>query len=213
MNVPSKNALIIASCLVAILGSGFLMYRQYMAPPYNVALHQRVGEVMAEETAKALGRKGRVLLITIPTANEPELATQLAAFRQKLRNLGEFDVKDHEVDTKGQPKYGVGKGLSGRRFVRAAKNHATVDAIVSFVGAPELTDEEIADLKKAPKFIAESRSPDHLPKLFENQIMQVAVVSRFTFPAPGPLRPGNSQEWFEKRYQILTSENAKIVPP
>ncbi len=212
MNVRGKNILLVSCCLLAISGSGLLLYRQYKAPPYNAALHERIGEVLAEQTAKALGAKGRILLITMPTGNEPELATQLAAFHQKLKTLGAFEVKEHTLDTKDQPKYGLGKGLSGRRFVRTVKNHTTTDAIVSFVGAPELSDEEIAELKQHPKFIAESRSPDHLPKLFERQLIQVAVVSRFTFPAPGPLRPASPQEWFDKRYQILTGESAKDIP-
>ncbi len=166
---------------------------------------------MAERTAQELGRKGRILMITIPTAQEPELATQLAAFRQKLKTLSDFEIKEHELDTKGQPKYAVGNGLSGRRFVRAVKNHPA-DAIVSFVGAPEVSDAETAELKLVPKFIAETRSPDHLPKLFEKQLIHVAVVSRFVFPAPGRIQPRTAQEWFDKRYQIVTAEDTNSIP-
>jgi hypothetical protein len=220
MNPPSVTTeaprstlrvLTICGCLAAIALSAVLIYGHFKAPAYNAALHQRIGEVMAEQTDKALGHKGRILLITIPTGSEPELGTQLAAFEQKLKRLGNFEIKEHQLDTKGQAKYGVGSGLSGRRLVRAVKNHPA-DAIVSFVGAPELSDAEIAELKQTPIFIAESRSADHLPKLFEKRLIQVAVVSRFVFPAPGPLQPRTPQEWFDKRYQILTAESANTVP-
>src|SRR6058998_174570 len=97
-------------------------------------------------------------------------------------------------------------------FVRIVKNNPDTDVLVSFVGAPKLSDEELAELKKLPKFIAESRSAEHLPKLFEKQLIQVAVVSRFVFPAPGPLSPKTPQQWFDKRYQIIEADAVKTIP-
>jgi len=63
-----------------------------------------------------------------------------------------------------------------------------------------------------PQFIAETKSPDHLPKLFEKQIIQVAVASRFVFPAPGPQKPSNPQQWFDKRYQIVATDSVRSIP-
>jgi len=136
----------------------------------------------------------------------------LDAFRRRLKTLGDYDLKEHELDTKDQPKYSLGAGLSGRRFVRTVKNNPKADGIVSFVGAPRLSEEELADLPKVPKFIAESRSPDHLPKLFQKQIIQVAIVSRFVFPAPDPRTPKTPQQWFDKRYQLITADDVKTIP-
>ncbi len=211
MSQNTKNLLLAVTSIVAIAGSACWIYFHYFkAPTFNIALNQRVGEVMAEQTAAAVGPKGRILLITIPTSGQAELAAQLDAFNRTLKKLGTYEVKEHELDTKDQPKYGPGTGLSGRRFVRAVKNHSS-DAIVSFVGAPDLSDEQIAELTKIPKFIAESRSPDHLPKLFEKKVIHAAVVSRFTFPAPGPLKPSTSREWFDKRYQVVAADNVPAV--
>ena len=214
MKPTRKNLLLAVGSVLVIAGSGlWIYYREFKAPKYNVPLHQRVGEVLAEETAKAVGPKGHLMLITIPTSEEPELATQLDAFHQRLKKLGNYELKDHELDTKDQPKYGIGTGLSARRFVRAVKNHPEVDAIVSFVGAPHLKVDDFAELKRKPKFIAESRSPDYLPELFASNVLQVAVVSRFVFPAPGPTRPKNAQQWFDKRYQVIDAAAMKANPP
>ena len=208
-----KNGLLIAGSLLAITLSGlWIYYREFKAPKHNVRLHRRIGEIMAEETAKLVGPKGNLVLVTIPTGSEPELKTQLEAFRQKLKKLGDYEIKEHELDTKDQAKYALGSGLSGRRFVRTVKNNPKADGIVSFVGAPRLSDEEVAELTKPPKFIAESRTPDHLPKLFDKQIIQVAVVSRFVFPAPGPREPKTAQEWFDKRYQLIAADSVKTIP-
>jgi len=210
---PKQILAIIGAVLVIAASLVWIYYREFKAPKYNVALHQRVGEVMAEQTAKIVGSKGRLVVISIPTRGEPELQTQLTAFHRRLKKLGEYDLKEYELDTKNQPKYGVGAGLSGRRFVRTVLKNAKADAFVSFVGAPKLTDEEAAELKKVPRFIAESRSPDHLPKLFEKKILQVAVVSRFSFPAPGPQKPKTPQEWFDKRFQIVGADSVGAISP
>ncbi len=213
MDSRTKNIVLIAGSLLAITVSGiWVYYREFRAPQHNVALHRRVGEIMAEQAAKALGSKGKLVLLTIPTGNEPELRTQLEWFRRHLKTLGDFDIKEHEFDIKDQPKYGLGNGLSGRRYLRMVKNNPNATGIVSFIGAPKLSEEDCAELKKGPKFIAESRSPDNLPKLFEKGLIQAAVVSRFSFPAPGPLQPKTPQEWFDKRYQIVSADMVKSIP-
>ncbi len=208
-----KNTLLALGSVLAIAASAtWIYYREFKAPKHNVRLHQRIGEVMAEQTARVLGPKGKVLLLIIPTGSAPELETQLQAFHRTLAKLGNYDLKEHEFDTRDQAKYGVGSGLSGRRFLRAIKNNSTADALVSFVGAPQLSDEELAQLTRMPKFIAETRSVENLPKLFEKQIIQVAVVSRFVFPAPGPQKPSTPQELFDKRYQVIAADSVATIP-
>jgi hypothetical protein len=213
MKPATRNTLLAVGSIVVILAcAGWIYYQQFKAPRHNVALHQVVGSVMAEQTAKLVGRKAKIVVITIPTAAEPELQTQLDAFRKRLKTLGDFDIKEHELDTKDQPKYGLGTGLSSRRFVRTVKNNPSADAIVSFVGAPSFSEEDFSGVTRFPKFIAESRSPDHLPKLFDKQIIQAAIVSRFVFPAPGPTRAKTAEQWFHKRYQVVSAEAAREIP-
>jgi len=213
MTPQGKKGLAIAGSLLAIAFSGlWIYYREFRAPRHNVALHRRIGEIMAEQTAKVMGPKGQLVVITIPASGEAELKTQLEAFRQKLKKCGEYEIKEHELDPKDQAKYALGSGLSGRRFVRTVKNNPKADGIVSFVGAPRLTDDEVAELTKVPKFVAEARAVDHLPKLFDKKIIQVAVVSRFVFPAPGPKDPRTSQEWFDKRYQVIAADSVNTIP-
>lgn len=190
----------------------WIYYTEFKAPQFNVVLHRRVGEVMAEETARVVNNKGKIVVLTIPLSKEPELKTQLDAFKRTLKKLGEFEIKESELDTKDQPKYGVGMGLSGRRFVRIANKNLSAAAIISFVGAPKLSDEDIKELTKTPNFIAEARSTDHLQKLFDKKLIQVVVVSRFQFPAPGTREPKTGEEWFTKRYQVVREQNAVTLP-
>src|SRR5215475_13707883 len=115
MSPKTKSTLLAIGSLLTIIGAGLWIYfRDIKAPTHNVRLHQRIGEIMAEQTAKVVGTKGRLVIITIPTAPEPELRTQLEAFYRRLKALGQYEIKEHELDTKDQPKYGLGAGLSGR---------------------------------------------------------------------------------------------------
>jgi hypothetical protein len=191
-------ALIIASCV-------WIYFTQVRVEKYDVALHKRVGEVLAEQAAGVVGKKGRIVFIDISSKEWPELKTQIESFKNALKKLGDFELREIVLDTKDQPKYGVGTGMSGRRYVRTVKKNEKADVFVSFVGAPKLTDDELEELAKKPKLVAEARSPDNLPKLFEQNLLNAAVVSRFQFPAPGPVKAKTPDEIFNKRYQIVTA--------
>ncbi|HLP77835.1 MAG TPA: hypothetical protein VK327_13060 [Candidatus Paceibacterota bacterium] len=201
-----RNLTVAALSGVIAVACAWIYFAQTRSAAHNVALHRRIGEIMAEQTAALIGKKGKVVTIAIESKEWPELKTQLESFQAALKKLGSFEVRTYEMDTKDQPKYGVGSGLSWRRYVRTVKKNEEADVFVSFVGAPKITDEDVAALEKAPRFIAESRSTDNLPKLFQKKLLHVAVVSRYQFPAPGPENPVTPDEWFNKRYQIVKAE-------
>ena len=213
MTSSSKTILTILGCVLAIAGSAAWIYwREFKAPQHDVELHRRVGEIMAEQTAKVAGPQGKIVVMTIPTGGLPELKTQLEAFRRALKRLGNYELREYEMDTKDQDKYGVGTGLSGRRYVRTANKNLDAAALVSFIGAPNLKDEDIAELQKVPRFVAEARAVDNLPKLFKKDLISVAVASRFAFPAPGPVQAKTPQERFDKRYQVVVAANVTNIP-
>ena len=213
MSPKTKSIWTISLAGLAIAGAAVWIYwHEFKSPQHDVELHRRIGEVMAEQTAMVVGNKGKIVLISIPTSGEPELETQLDAFHAKLKQLGDYYVRDYEMDPKDQDKYGVGMGLSGRRYVRTANKNLEAAAIVSFIGAPNLKDEDIAELQKVPKFIAQARAVDNLPKLFKKQLISVAVASRYNFPAPGPITPRTAQDRFDKRYQIVVATNVGTIP-
>ena len=211
----TKRTLLGIACVLVILGSvSWIYFTEIRAPRHNVGLHQRIGQVMAEQTAALVGSKGQIVLVAIETGDQPELKTELDAFKAAIKKGGDIGIKEYLLDTKDQPKYGVGTGLSARRFVRIVNKNLKANVIVSFVGAPHWSDTEFGELNidKMPKFIAESRASDRLAKLFDKKVLQVAIVSRFQFPAPGTRDPKTPQEWFIKRYQIVTPENDAELP-
>lgn len=213
MSSTARTTSTILLCVLAIAGSvAWIYWHEFTTPQHDVELHGRIGEVMAEQTAMVAGPKGKIVLITIPTRGEPELQTQLDAFHAKLKKLGNYELREYEMDTKDQDKYGVGMGLSGRRYVRTANKNLDAAVVVSFVGAPHMKDEDIAELQRVPQFVAEARAVDNLPKLFKKELISVAVAARFLFPAPGPITPRTAQERFDKRYQIVAATNVDVIP-
>ena len=183
MSSNRKNALLATGSLLVIVASAlWIYYHEFKAAKHSVALHERVGQVLAEQTANLIGKKGRVVTISIDTKEWPELKTQTDAFKETLKKLGDYEMRDYQLDTKDQPKYGVGSGLSGRRYVRTVKKSEKADIFVSFIGAPKLSKEDLAELGKKPRFIAESRSGDNLPGLFENKLIDVAVRRNLSHP-------------------------------
>lgn len=211
----TKNTLTAIAAVGVIAAScAWIYFSQVKAARHNVALHQRVGEVLAEQTAQLIGNKGKVVTIAIETKEWPELKTQIAAFNKKLATLGKFEVRDYLMDTKDQPKYGVGTGLSGRRYIRTVLKNKDAAVFVSFIGAPKLDEAERAELEVGtkPKLIAEARGTDYLPNLFKHELLNAAVVSRYQYPSPGTDNPKTPEEWFTKRYQIVTPQTAHTLP-
>ena len=208
MKPKFKNIIVGAGAIAVILASCLWIYfTQIRAAQHNVGLHQYIGQTLAQHAARAAGQKRHIVTIAIDTKDWPELKTQIKAFKAALKKLGNYELREYEMDTKDQPKYGVGSGLSGRRYVRTVKKNPNADVFVSFVGAPKLTPDEMAELGTKPKLIVESRSGDNVPALFENKLAVAAVVSRFQFPAPAPEKPRTAEQWFVKRYQVLTPES------
>jgi hypothetical protein len=207
-----KQKLIAAGAIVAILVSAAWMYWfQFGTSRQNVRLQRAVGEMMAAETSRVVGHAGKVVIVTVGGGAAPELKLQIDAFQKQLKLLGGITIKDTVVlDAADNPKYRPGAGLSAKHFLKIVRKHPTAAAIVSFVGAPELTEQELAQMKTVPRLIAETHSPEKLMNLLDKRVLLAAIVPRFEFPAPGPRKPETSRQWFDRYFQILSPETGLV---
>jgi hypothetical protein len=209
-----RQAALVILLLAAIGASGFWIYRtEFTGAPINERLHRTIGRVMAEETSRLLNNTGRVVIIAMERNKAPELRAQLAEFEKTLNEISRIRIHEtYNLDTGEQPKYAFGSGLSPRRFTRIVNKNQNVDAVVSFVGAPNLGTNDAAEVKRGTKFVALCRSAEKLKKFFETKLIQVAVVSRFQFPNPIQGAPHDARELFTQRFQIVTATNAGDLP-
>jgi hypothetical protein len=212
--MKSKRIAIALACLAVIAACGVWTWRtQFAAPKFNVALHVGLGQVMAEQTALALNNTGKIVIVTLAANGFPELGVQVGEFKKIIARHPEITIKEtYELETDDKPKFSFGSGLSARRYVRLVNKNVSAAAIVSFVGAPDLGDKELAELKKTPKLIAECRSADKLKRLFDLKAIHTAIVSRFEYPTPIKGTPHSPHEWVEQRFQIVTAEKASSLP-
>ena len=90
------------------------------------------------------------------------------------------------------------------------------DVIVSFLGPPVFTDAQVARLGgKRPKLVAfcTGAMPDQvdLPRVFEQKLLHVAIISRASPTTAGP-EPANLRAWFDRMYQVITPANLAELP-
>lgn len=216
--VPATSSLqaklIGAGAIVAILASAVWIYfSEFRSPEVNVSLHQAVGQVMAEETSRLVGHVGKIVVVTMEPRNAPELRIQIAAFEKHLKLLGSITVQETIVlDPGDNPKFRPGSGLSTKRFLKIARKHQGVDAIVSFVGSPQVEEADLSQLKTPPRFIAETHSPEKSMTLLDKKVLLAAIVPRFEFPAPGPRKPETSRQWFDRYFQVVSPNSPPPKP-
>lgn len=211
-DMKPKKILTILVCLAVIAACGVWIWRtRFNQPKFSVPLHLGLGQAMAELTASA-GATGRIVIITLPARQFPELAVQVKEFKRVLSVHRGLSFKEYELETEDRPKFQFGTGLSGRRYLRIVNKNLSASAIVSFVGAPELKEKEAAEIKSAPRFIAECRTADKLQRLFELKALHAALVGRYEYPSPVKGTPRTPSDWVAQRFQIVTAENAASLP-
>jgi hypothetical protein len=205
--LTSKQILLATLSVLAIGASIAFLVFQLRQPKTDFAVHQAVGEIIAEQIP-SLTNNARVVVITIDSHHEPELAWRRAGFELAVAKLPGVKVLDwEEVDTKGKSKYGPGRGLSLERYLRLVKKNPEGNLFVSLIGAPDFEKDELKDLPSPlPRLLAEARVRDGLLELFDKGVLHAAIVPRFVFPAPEKPRK-TPRDKFELYWQILNPAN------
>jgi hypothetical protein len=197
--------LLIASSLV-IAGSIAAIYQTQYASPRNERLrpHVAVGEALAAEVARLVGNQGQIVIVSEDIAQSRELRAEVEAFRSSLQKLGSITIA--ATETCRIPARSSYRSVPSGDLMDLFRRYPRVNAIVSFAGAPALDQTQVASLdKKRPAFAAVCRVRIGLDRLFAQEVIHVAVVPRFVYPAPVTELKTN-REWFDKFYQVVRGE-------
>lgn len=216
-----KKPLITVIAIIAIAASiGSMLFSQCESrPKVNLKPFISVGQVMAEETGKLFPSGGsKVVIIQMDDKqySGPAATAQIKAFIETCQ-------KEGKVSIAGTEKFALNKGGEGGPvepgmplpsdfYFQTLEKYPDVGAIVSFVGAPMLRDEELSRLgEKPPKLVAFCQFGMGLKQLFEQQVVHVVICPRFHRSADTK-KPDTSRDWFDQYYQVVTPETASTLP-
>ncbi len=214
-----KKPVITLIAVLAIVVSliSIFMTQCERAPKVNLKPYLAVSEVLADETAKLLAPGGgSIVVVALDTkkAKMPTVEAQLNAFIAAIKKKGNITIAATEsMAPEKMAEVGPEMGLPGDFFHQILAKHGDAKAIVSFLGAPTLKDDEISKLPPTmPKVIAFASFGMGLKKLFDERVIQVAIVPNFEPNPNAAKKPSTSREWFDQYYKVVTKETADKLP-
>ena len=176
--------------------------------------HEATGWVMAQEALARLQPSGQITVIARDTSTFKNPATdiQMASFRKALGQAHAAMPSVHALQVDPLRPVEVPAG----DFYSILKNAPKGSVIVSFMGPPMLTPSQCAQLgenKPAVVAFCAGSLPElvDLKLLFQQGVLQAAVVDRPTGRTPGPRR-GNLRACFDQAYLVITAANLADLP-
>jgi len=202
--------------IVATLAIGAAAVSLYFAfgqrsPKINLGPYEALGVVTAEETAKLLGNKGQVLVMVADTGafKNTSVEAELSAFQQALKRQREMSVITEKVPATPMQMMATGGGVTTDQLLKAVESHPSLAGLVLFLGFPQLSDSELARMKKSgvKTVVASSLRPGY-ERLMAEQVLQVAVVPRLEPPPANAPTPRTVRERFDQDFSIITAAEA-----
>jgi hypothetical protein len=192
----------------------FLSLHGGLGPRIDSRPHEATGWVMAQEALARLQPPGQITVITRDTRafENPATDIQMASFRKALGKAHAAIGSVHALQVDPLRPVEVPAG----DFYRILKNTPKGTVIVSFMGPPTLTPAQCAQLgenKPAVVAFCTGSLPAlvDLKSLFEQGVLQAAVVDRPTGRDPGPRR-SDLRACFDQSYLVITPKNLADLP-
>jgi hypothetical protein len=166
-------------------------------PPYGI------GQVLAEQAAKAMGDKGRVALVCM-SMNSIGGRAELAGFQETLARHNHIKLAITNLFKSSETAIGQ---LSFKQFSAVVNDDADVDVIVFLLGVGSFTDAEIATLPpKCPAFVVMDWNPVFVQRGMKAGIVKAAVMSRRLTALPSD-HPNTPHQWFDRYYDLVTPDS------
>jgi len=174
-----------------------------------------LGEVAAKATSGLLEGHGRIVLVVNETDHHTATALGQAVkvFNATLKKAGGVEVAATEtLRASAGPAISGVEPLPPAKFLELVAKHASADALVSFVGVPRLTPEQIGQLPQPhPKIVAAVTFNPPARSLFEQGVLHLAIVPQAA-GTPSDRTPASTQEWFDANYRLITPETSSTLP-
>lgn len=210
MNKQAKDTMVL-SLVVGVVAVSLYFILGGRSPKIELGTYAALGAGTAEETAKLLGNKGRVLVIARDTGADknPSVEAELVAFQRALKkHAGLSQVTERFLATP-MLMMATGGGIPSDQLSKALESHADIGALVLFCGFPPLGDSELEALRKrGVKTVVVSSFRSDYGRLLEEGVIHLAIVPRPDGPPPGAPAPRTLRERFDQDFTIVTRADA-----
>ncbi len=167
-------------------------------PPYGI------GQVLAEQAAKAIGDKGRVALVCM-SMNSVGGRAELAGFQETLARHKRITLAVTNLFRSSETAIGH---LSFQQFAAVVNEDSNADVIVSFLGVTSFTDAQMATLPNpAPKLVVMGWNPGDVQRGMKAGLVKGAVAIRRLTAMPSD-HPKTPLQWFDRYYDLVTPESS-----
>src|SRR5262245_46760029 len=149
MTQQSKRVLI-AIVAVAAAATSVYMASVGRSPKVNLESYEVLGAVTAEETAKLLANKGRVLVMARGSGDvvNPSVEAELKAFSNSLKKHSSIETSIEKVELAPMQMMATGGGIPADVLFKTLDTHPRLAGLVLFLGFPPLADLEVEALRK-----------------------------------------------------------------
>lgn len=207
-----RKTIIAVVAVVIILGSiTFLIQWMRNEPKVPLEPYIGVGQAMAEQTAKALNSRGRIVVLQaekqLVTGNIT-LKTQWDAFQKGLKGI-EIQATEGIVRDPQNPDVGI----SREQWEAMLAKYAAVDAVVSFVGLPPVDPSRpLKPGTPAPKVVVFMENAFPVKQHFVDGAVTVLIRSRLVAEGNSESTPNTPREWFDRYFQVFDESNYQSIP-
>ena len=174
-------------------------------------------DVLSRETARLIADKGDIVLVVLNAGEMGSLVaeSQAQGFLESIAEHQNIKVLATEkLSTNSRPGQApeVCMGLPSPLLFSILEKYPHASAIVSFIGSPILTEEEMDQIgEKAPKIAVVAHFQNGLKNLFDHKVVQLAIVPRSRAQPAPPAAAGSLDEKFNQEYELITTENAESL--
>lgn len=205
--VATKDVLKVSVALgAAAIAIYFALFGR--SPKIELGAYEALGAVTAEETAKLVGGRGKVMVIARDTGPDkiPSVESQMTTFERTLRARGGLTQVTKRFQATPMTMMATGGGVPPDHLASALQAQPDAAALVLFCGLPPLADADLEALRKrgVKIVVVSSFRPDYAD-LLERQVIHLVITPRPEGPPPDAKPPRTLRERFDQEYAILTA--------
>lgn len=205
MSIRTRD-LVLLGVVVCVAAVSLFLGLGGRSPKIDLGVYEALGAITAEETAKLLQDKAKLILIARDTGPDknPSLEAQIDAFRQVLKKYRRLSVTMERFIASPMTMMATGGGIPPDQFNQILEKHKDIGAIVVFCPLPPLADSDVALLKsrKTKIVVASSFRPDY-SGLMKQGVVEMVIAPKQEPPPSDAPQPRTLRELFDREFVIL----------